>query len=131
MVSRRNLRLRIYNVESSRGEFTGTVLLFPSPCFWFRLLRKQGDRHKRTVPLFTLVYKQISNSLSTSNGGVSGGREEGYTLVVTNNAGYELPSTGGPGTRLFTIFGSTLILGAGVLLWRRRMRWHNALTQCG
>ena len=31
-----------------------------------------------------------------------------------------LPSTGGPGTRLFTILGSILILGAGVLLWRRR-----------
>ena len=34
--------------------------------------------------------------------------------------GPELPSTGGPGTRLFTILGSILILGAGVLLWRRR-----------
>ena len=33
---------------------------------------------------------------------------------------YELPSTGGPGTRLFTILGSILILGAGVLMWRRR-----------
>ena len=28
--------------------------------------------------------------------------------------------TGGPGTRLFTILGSVLILGAGALLWRRR-----------
>ena len=73
-----------------------------------------------TVNADKVQYKQISNSLSTSNGGVSGGREEGYTLVVTNNAGYELPSTGGPGTRLFTIFGSILILGAGVLLWRKR-----------
>ena len=91
-------------------------------------VEKTGGQTQKDRPL---VYKQISNSLSTSNGGVSGGREEGYTLVVTNNAGYELPSTGGPGTRLFTIFGGTLILGAGVLLWRRRMRWHNALTQCG
>ena len=33
---------------------------------------------------------------------------------------YELPSQGGPGTRLFTILGSILILGAGVLMWRRR-----------
>ena len=95
------------------------------PCF------PLTDPAEITVNADKVQYKQISNSLSTSNGGVSGGREEGYTLVVTNNAGYELPSTGGPGTRLFTIFGSTLILGAGVLLWRRRMHWHNALTQCG
>ena len=39
---------------------------------------------------------------------------------ITNNPGVVLPSTGGPGTRLFTILGIILILGAGVLLWRRR-----------
>ena len=39
---------------------------------------------------------------------------------ITNNPGVELPSTGGPGTRLYTILGTILILGAGVLLWRRR-----------
>ncbi|MBQ1302760.1 MAG: LPXTG cell wall anchor domain-containing protein, partial [Firmicutes bacterium] len=42
------------------------------------------------------------------------------TLIITNTPGAELPSTGGPGTHLFTIFGSILILGAGILLWRRR-----------
>ena len=42
------------------------------------------------------------------------------TVTVGNTPGAALPSTGGPGTRLFTILGSILILGAGVLLWRRR-----------
>ena len=42
------------------------------------------------------------------------------TVFVGNEPGAALPSTGGPGTRLFTILGSILILGAGVLLWRRR-----------
>ena len=42
------------------------------------------------------------------------------TFTVGNTPGVALPSTGGPGTRLFTILGSSLILGAGVLLWRRR-----------
>lgn len=42
------------------------------------------------------------------------------TYQIINNAGYELPSTGGPGTWLFTIFGSILFLGASVLLWRRQ-----------
>ena len=45
---------------------------------------------------------------------------EAATATVTNTPGVELPSTGGPGTRLFIILGSILILGAGVLLWRRR-----------
>ena len=39
---------------------------------------------------------------------------------IGNTPGAALPSTGGPGTRLFTILGSILIFGAGVLLWRRR-----------
>ncbi len=41
-------------------------------------------------------------------------------IIYNDQIGYELPSTGGHGTRLFTILGSILILGAGVLLWRRR-----------
>ena len=45
---------------------------------------------------------------------------DGGTIINKQEGGYELPSTGGPGTRLFTILGSILIAGAGVLLWRRR-----------
>lgn len=45
---------------------------------------------------------------------------DGDIIINLESCGYELPSTGGPGTRLFTILGSILIFGAGVLLWRRR-----------
>ena len=45
---------------------------------------------------------------------------DGGTIINKQEGGYVLPSTGGPGTRLFTVLGSILILGAGVLLWRRR-----------
>ena len=45
---------------------------------------------------------------------------DGKLPAVINQCGMELPATGGPGTRIFTILGSILILGAGVLLWRRR-----------
>ena len=41
-------------------------------------------------------------------------------FTVSNSPGVALPATGGPGTRFFTILGSILILGAGILLWRRR-----------
>ncbi|MBQ9061604.1 MAG: Cna B-type domain-containing protein [Eubacterium sp.] len=42
------------------------------------------------------------------------------TVKIGNTPGASLPHTGGPGTRPFTILGSILILGAGLLLWRKR-----------
>lgn len=45
------------------------------------------------------------------------------TASVANNAGAELPSTGGIGTTIFYVFGAILVIGAGVVLVsRRRMR---------
>lgn len=46
----------------------------------------------------------------TDNVYISGG------LQVINNAGVELPSTGGMGTTIFYVLGSIMALGAGVLL---------------
>ena len=58
----------------------------------------------------------------TNTGMSADSQNETVYYEIANNAGCELPSTGGPGTRLFTILGSILILGAGLLLWRRRRR---------
>lgn len=48
--------------------------------------------------------------------------EAGKTLVweIANNSGTELPSTGGMGTTLFYLFGSILVVSAGVLLVTKR-----------
>ena len=75
-----------------------------------------------TVSAGEVTYNQSDNSRSKSKAGIIHDEvEKTYTLTVTNNAGYELPSTGGPGTRLFTIMGSLLIaLAGGIFLWRRR-----------
>ena len=74
-----------------------------------------------TVAATGVTYSQSDSSLSSSGDGISIDDAAGvYTLTVTNNAGYELPSTGGPGTGLFTTLGLTLILGASILLWRSR-----------
>ena len=68
----------------------------------------------------------ITNSVTTftvSQGTVTAwslNGNAGSAFEIPNPPGAALPSTGGPGTRLFTILGSILILGAGVLLWRRR-----------
>ena len=42
------------------------------------------------------------------------------TIEVVNNAGAELPSTGGIGTTIFYVIGAILVLGAGILLVTRR-----------
>ena len=56
----------------------------------------------------------------THSGITANSNTETIYYRITNNPGAKLPSTGGPGTRFFTISGTLLILGAGVLLWRRR-----------
>ena len=66
----------------------------------------------------TSATEESSTTYSIING--ASDAEDGGVIVNQTFGGYELPSTGGPGTRLFTILGSILILGAGVLLWRRR-----------
>ena len=45
---------------------------------------------------------------------------ENAELSIANTPGAALPNTGGPGTRLFTILGTILIAGAGLLMWRKR-----------
>ena len=44
----------------------------------------------------------------------------GGPVTVTNQAGSELPETGGVGTTLFYVFGAILFLGAGAVLIARR-----------
>ena len=76
------------------------------------------------------IYFTVSEGSTVTYTNEAGETIESQTLVtytpadqsftVGNTPGVQLPNTGGPGTRLFTILGSILILGAGVLLWRRR-----------
>ena len=62
----------------------------------------------------------IKNADGTAHANEGGTQSNPIAYKVENEAGAALPNTGGPGTRLFSILGSILILGAGVLLWRRR-----------
>ena len=52
--------------------------------------------------------------------GIEFDEENDFTFTVKNTPGAELPMTGGPGTKLFTILGSILMCLGGALLFRRR-----------
>ena len=65
----------------------------------------------------TIAEDGVSYQQSDNGGGVpTAAQREGedgpYVVVITNNPGVKLPMTGGPGTNLFTITGTALIVGA-------------------
>ena len=54
---------------------------------------------------------------------ITSDQTDAVTVTVVNNAGAELPSTGGIGTVIFYVLGSALLIGCGiVLISRKRMQ---------
>lgn len=60
---------------------------------------------------------------------VSVTNETTVSAACTNTTGYELPSTGGAGTTLYTAGGLALIFGAAILLYTQKKRRKEELTQ--
>ena len=90
--------------------------------------------------LETEVYKESGTRYYDADGNlvkveVTGGSSKTVTnnlsnldetaVEVVNNAGTELPSTGGIGTTIFYIIGAILVIGAGVVLVARRRMNNN------
>ena len=73
-----------------------------------------------TVESGSVHYSMEKSSLDDSGNGISGDFQTGYRLKVINYGGYELPSTGGPGTslllRLTAALGAFLIVLAAARL---------------
>ena len=64
-------------------------------------------------------------SLSGGNKGISEDDAKGvtvYTIKLSNSAGHEIPSTGGPGTVLLYVIGLALIAGAAIAMVRQRAK---------
>ena len=108
---------------------TGGVFTFTDlPVGIYKIVEKEypkGYVHVTTDPVFEVVVDEDTGELrvqiiNDSNGLVRLDDKNELIIIVGNEPGVALPNTGGPGTRFFTILGSILILGAGVLLWRRR-----------
>lgn len=55
-----------------------------------------------------------------NNGVVTGGEFVNGDIKVQNNAGIELPSTGGMGTTLIYLIGGALVLGSGIVLANKK-----------
>jgi len=108
----------IQTVDPNTGktEFTG---LYPNSRY--KLEEKEAPAGYVLVetPWYITVDSSGSASLQLTYK-MASDAENNNSFYIENEPGAALPHTGGPGTRLFTILGSILILGAGVLLWRRR-----------
>ena len=118
--------------EYSETELTGNPLMTIKnlPDGEYQLVEvKAPDGYVMTLkPIdFTVENGVLTYSDSTNN--TANGTKVAYVgadddtlalLTVKNEPGAALPSTGGTGIRFFTILGSILIAGAGLLLWRRR-----------
>ena len=82
---------------------------------------KVPDGYVKKEPYyFITIDKNGAGALDTSIPHEMISPVSGNEYTVENEPGAVLPSTGGPGTKVFTILGSILITGAGLLLWRRR-----------
>lgn len=75
-------------------------------------IEKNGDAEKVTASC-----TQEGVFFSTP-GWVTKGEDEIWVVKVNNSSGYELPSTGGPGTKLFYLYGTmlTVLATTGLLL---------------
>ena len=72
---------------------------------------------EKTVPA---GYKKAADSTFTVEEGDYTAANLEQAATVTNEAGVELPSTGGMGTTIFYALGAILVIGAGVVLATRR-----------
>ena len=83
----------------------------------FEVRYKNGS----AAPEIILVYASGENIGQPITGnGTDMVKVDNKAIIVGNELGAALPNAGGLGTRIFTILGSILITGAGMLLLRRR-----------
>ena len=98
----------------------------------------EGYVQAESDPIFRVVRNDQNNryeiqllEINSSGEIVSAANNQSSTVIIDdtdneikllrygNTPGAALPNTGGPGTRIFTIFGIIIIAGAGLLLWKR------------
>lgn len=73
----------------------------------------------------TVTYLQPEHNTGVSGSGILGDASNGYQLVVINDEGVMLPSTGGTGLNWIYALGLTLtgVAGAGLLIRKKKEYW--------
>lgn len=75
---------------------------------------------------FTISFDKATKKFSSDNESIQLGTDNTFSTTIVNNAGAELPSTGGIGTTIFYVLGGLLVVCAGVLLITKRRMNKNA-----
>ena len=119
-------------ISSAAKKYTG----IPIPA----MLRSLRSRQPIFTPQLAMNMSGIAGSQLNYWVAEDGATRHGYTLYgelngsafacemeskaitwkIRNDAGAELPATGGPGTWICTFFGTVLLAGTGLLIWKRR-----------
>jgi LPXTG-motif cell wall-anchored protein len=100
-----------YEIKETKAP--SNYILRADTAFYIRIVGHQVQLLQKDVHKSAKSWKVIAADYSFIS-------VENATATVFNSTGAALPHTGGPGTRLFMIFGAFLIAGAGLLLLRRR-----------
>ena len=93
--------------------------LKPNQTYYLYETKAPDGYNKLTAPVTITI---DANGNVTSVQGLTTENHEIKTLYVENNAGSQLPSTGGMGTTLFYIIGGVLMAGAAVVLVIKKKR---------
>ena len=75
---------------------------------------------------FTISFDKETKKFSSNNASIQLGADNTFSTTIVNNAGAELPSTGGIGTTIFYVLVGLLVVCAGVLLITKRRMNKNA-----
>lgn len=118
-----NKRLIVLTSAADTGVIsTGNL---PNGTYWIHEDSAPKGYHTLTGDIKLVVGETLSVSpafVTSDPESVCSVQDDGITIKIVNVRGASLPSTGGVGTGAFTVLGSVLALGAGWLLFRRRMQ---------
>lgn len=112
---------RVYHIATAKeiqaNTATTEIVTGESGKFWIRGLDSKTYYLTETAPTdgYNMLDKPVTIVMK-NDGTFRKNETDALAILIQNNAGSLLPSTGGIGTTVFYVVGSILLVGAGVLL---------------